>query len=974
MLWFALRRLCSLVLLLAWLAPGAHASLPPLVITAEQSSAAIAVPQLNLLEDPSHQLQVSEVLARLSDQATSVTGSVSLGYSASAYWLGFSLNGPAGQQLFLEIDNAFIDELELWAYSNGQLSLYRASGDLKPFSSRETPYPAFLLALPKLEANSPVDIVLRIHSSSNLNLPIQLVPAAVKTERVLYGWLESGIIVGALLMMGLFHLVKYSALRERQLGYYCAAVLCVAWYYASASGLTSLLLWSDWPIVQPLESNLTGALALIFSSLFILSTLMLQQPWVKGLRNLLFASITLTELLVVSDPSDHRWAQLSTLMMLVTGGFQLAMSILGLYLKRPYARSLVLIWAAVLVFMALLPLTRIGVLPPHPLIVNLSSYLPIISVFLFGVLNGRQLDHLRQALFDSQDQAIGNLEQYQALFRNASEGMFRCSRDGLLLEANPSFLRLLGVTDERPEALRNYSIQGLFNRSRWDTLLAQLTPDQPKTSGDCPLHGIDGQQHWVHLSLYERPEQDYLEGIVVDLSERRALEQRLSSLAAHDPLTGLLNRRELERQLQESLEGHGSFFSHLLYLDLDQFKQVNDLCGHSAGDHLLRQLANSLQNQLPSQAILARLGGDEFAILLTAADSAAAMAQAEALRLAVEHFVFTWEGRPFRLYASIGLLELSSGVSDWETALGWADSASQLAKHQGRNRVHRFNPADGALLEHQRQLQWITRLRTAIEQSHFELFFQAVLPLQSKDHGWHYEVLLRYREPLSIELITPGQFLTAAERYGFLTAIDRWVLNHFCQWLADNPEHARQLTQVNINLSAPSLLDPEFHRLLDRLLEQHQLPANRLCIEVTEMVALGELGASSEWINSLRQRGLKVALDDFGSGFASYAYLRNLPLDILKIDGSFISGIEHDPINQAMVRSMVLIARQLGLQTVAEFVENQASLDCLSKLGIDYAQGYFIGRPQPLALLADLNEQAQDNLPSAQAFELGPLI
>ena len=193
----------------------------------------------------------------------------------------------------------------------------------------------------------------------------------------------------------------------------------------------------------------------------------------------------------------------------------------------------------------------------------------------------------------------------------------------------------------------------------------------------------------------------------------------------------------------------------------------------------------------------------------------------------------------------------------------------------------------------------------------------------------------------------------AAERYGFLGQIDRWVLRRYCEWLAANPRHQMELGQVNINLSAPSLLDPEFHDLLDELLDTHRLPATRLCLEITEMVALAELGSSAGWIERLRRRGLRVALDDFGSGFASYAYLRHLPLDLLKIDGTFVRGIEHDPINRAMVGSMVQIARQLGLRTVAEFVESAAAQDCLRELGIDYAQGYFIGRPHPLAELAD---------------------
>ena len=953
--------------LLCWLALSAStpalAGLPLITLSGKQAQVTNEITAVRVLEDTTQSLQIRSALPLLESQGENVYGRTALGYSRNAFWIGFRLSAPAGTQYYLEVGNPFIDEIELWVYIRGQLALYRSSGDLQAFSNRLEPYPNFLLPLPSLGRETPQDIVLRIHSSSNLSLPLKLVPVSAKADLVARGWTQSGLIFGALLIIGLFHLAKFAALRERQLGYYAISVLSVSWYYASISGLSNLLVWQNLPLAQPIESNLAGAMALCFSCLFILSTLDLQQRWVTRLRNLLFAVIVSVELLVLTDLQDHRWAQLSTMLMLLTGVFQMVLSVYALKLKRLLAGAVVLIWSAVLMLMMILPLTRMGILPREPWLLSLASYLPIISVFLFGLLNGRQLDNVRKQLITSQNEAIGNLEQYRALFRNASEGIFRCTPNGNLLEANPSMQRMLGLHETDLRSLRRLSMRATLKSGEWQALVDQLSILRPHANAELQLQGLDGAVHWVHLSLHIQSDQDNIEGIIVDLSERRQLEQKLSRLAAHDPLTGLLNRRELERQLQDSIDGSGVRFSHLLYLDLDQFKQVNDLCGHTAGDLLLRQLSSSMQAQLPEHAVLARIGGDEFAIMLREQDLPTAMQRAEALRATVEQFVFSWEGRPFRLYVSIGLLTLDANVTDWQTALSWSDSASQLAKLHGRNRVHCFNPEDGVLIEHQRQLQWISRLRDAIELDHFELFFQPVLPLQHQESGWHYEVLLRYRDPRTLEWIAPGQFLVAAERYGFLVAIDRWVLMKLCQWLANNPQHCAQLRQVNINLTAPSLLDQGFHDLLGRLLDQHQLPAQKLCIEVTEMVALGELGASADWVDELRARGLKVALDDFGSGFASYAYLRKLPLDLLKIDGSFISNIEHDPINQAMVRSMVQIARKLGLQTVAEFVENQAGMDCLKALGIDYAQGYFIGRPQPISQLADLVPGSAINTP-----------
>lgn len=964
------RALPGLLLALLLIVGGqTHAALPRLSIDSANLQQPIAVVQSQLLEDPDASLDAAHAMAQLRSGGVLQQGNPRLGYSGSTWWIAFSIDNPGGDALSLVIDNPFVDHVQLWVGAPGSsqaAALLPAvqAGDLQPFSERSEPYPNFILPLPALEAER-VDVLLRISSSSALNLPLAIVSATSSKQLLVRSWLKSGLICGALLIMALFHLAKFSTLRNRQLGYYCATLLSATVYYSAILGPINLL-WPHYPALPTVLLNLAGAATLIFSTLFICNLLALREPLLLYLRNSLFLIIGLCAAPAVLGINDYRQQQLINVIFLLNGVFQLSITLYGVKQRRPFAKPLLLLWSAVFLLMIILPLSRMGVLPNVPLLNELSIYLPAISFFMFGILSAMQLEQVRLDLLSSQQQAIGNLQRYQALFNNAAEGIVRCTREGTILEANPSFMRLLGRTTYKVSLL-GLPIQSLLKAADWNHLLLQLSASHPTVCGECQIHDHHGNALWVYLSLYLLPDQDSIEAIVVDISERHAHQEHLQTLASHDSLTGLLNRRELERLLQESLSHpERRRYSHLLYLDLDQFKQVNDLCGHSAGDQLLRQLALHLQHHLPRHAELARIGGDEFAVLLREVETAAAMAHAEHLRACVEQFVFTWQGRPFRLYVSIGLLELDSGVSDWETALNWADNASQRAKNHGRNRVHRFNQADGALLEHQRQLQWITRLRAAIEQQHFELFFQPVLPLQHAQEGWHYEILLRYRDPQTGEWIAPGQFLTAAERYGFLGAIDRWVIRRLFDWMAQNPRHLQQLEQVNLNLSASSLLDSEVHQLLKEMLARQQLPASKLCIEVTEMVALGELGVSSEWITHLREQGLKVALDDFGSGFASYAYLRHLPLDLLKIDGSFISGIEHDPINQTMVRSMQQIAEQLGLKTVAEFVETQATLDCLRELGIDFAQGYFIDQPRPLEYLADGRATAQ-----AEALAVG---
>ncbi|OEC33158.1 diguanylate cyclase (GGDEF) domain-containing protein [Pseudomonas cuatrocienegasensis] len=947
-----------LLMFACWGMQAPATTLPSLTLSAEQLQQPRPIEHSLLLEDPSGTLTATEVLQALPARGVLHSGIPRLGYSTSAWWAAVQLQLPALQRLSLLIDHPFLDDLQVWVFDGRHLAHPLYSGDRLPFLQRGAPYPHFMLNLPPL-GQGPHTLLVRVQSGSSISLPMQLVNADQAPLLSAQAWLQSGLLLGAMLSFALFYLIRFATLREPQMGYFCITVVGVAVYNATVHGLTGLLL-PDWPWLPPLLANLANPVMLIFSTLFLASALKLRLGRLRWARDLLFAST-----LVVcswSLVSDQAYATLNVVI-LITGLFQMLLVLLGLWQRRPYALGYLLCWSTALVLMLIVPLSRSGLMPLPPGFIYLHAYLPAISMLLFAALLDRQLERVRRALLVSQAQAISNLEQYRALFRSASEGIFRCTSAGILLEANPSLARFL-QPDMAPDALVGTAIQRLLGASTWQQLTASLNLAQPAISQECQLHDLQGTPRWVYLSLHLRPAQDCIEGIVVDLSERRALEERLQHLAARDSLTGLLNRRELERLLQESLNGGARRFSHLLYLDLDQFKQVNDLCGHSAGDQLLRQLASRLQHQLPPSAELARVGGDEFAVLLRDTDDQAANCQAEHLRRSVEQFLFTWEGRPFRLYASIGLLALGPAVSDWQGALNWADSASQQAKHQGRNRVLVFNPADGALLEHQRQLQWITRLREGLDQGHFELFFQPVMALQHSDTRLHYEVLLRYRDPISAEWIGPAQFLGAAERYGLLGAIDRWVIQHLLQWLAANPRHLERLAQVNVNLSAASLLDSEFHQQLSTQLHEYGLPPAKLCIEVTEMVALGELGVSSRWIKQLRSQGLKVALDDFGSGFASYAYLRHLPLDILKIDGSFIRDLEADPINQAMVRSMQQIAAQLGLQTVAEFVESQATLDCLRELGIDYAQGYFIDHPRPLALLRDgLDNAAKQAIP-----------
>ncbi len=438
-------------------------------------------------------------------------------------------------------------------------------------------------------------------------------------------------------------------------------------------------------------------------------------------------------------------------------------------------------------------------------------------------------------------------------------------------------------------------------------------------------------------------------GVLVfhDVSEARELNRRLSYHASHDVLTGLVNRREFEHRMERALKSAKARETSyaLCYIDLDQFKIVNDTCGHSAGDALLGQVGGLLKSKVRWRDTLARLGGDEFAILLESCTLEEAMRMAETLREAVRNFKFTWEERTFRLGASIGVVPISVENDDVAAVLSAADSACQAAKQAGRNRVHSFEENDIDLMRRRREMQWAARINTALEEDRFELFRQSILPLREQETGAHYELLLRMRDENG-KIVTPDNFMTAAEHYGITPNIDRWVIENAFRWLVSDADEREKLAMCSINLSGLSLGDDKFLPYVIEQLSRSGLDATKICFEITETAAIASFSQANRFIQALKDQGCKFALDDFGSGLSSFGYLKHFPVDFLKIDGSFVKEILHDPIDREMVRSINEIGHLTGKQTIAEFAENTEIINMLRTLGVDYAQGYGVSQPQ----------------------------
>lgn len=487
--------------------------------------------------------------------------------------------------------------------------------------------------------------------------------------------------------------------------------------------------------------------------------------------------------------------------------------------------------------------------------------------------------------------------------------------------------------------------------SPFDLLVTKMNSPEAETGA---LHlPISNQSEEVsHLYQgFNRLEQrisDSMQALQSELSEK-------AYLASHDSLTGLFNRSGFDEHVQQQLEQlqqqpSSAFKPVYAYLDLDQFKLINDTVGHNAGDVYLRQLANWLVDWLPEGAFVGRLGGDEFGIWLL--DHRWAQSQLQSLIDLIRERRFVWEGQPFQVGASVGLIE----VNRPDMPLMWlyqaADTACYTAKSLGRDRLHWYKEDDQDVQGHQRDVIALNQVRSALGKGpeRFELWAQTLAAIHPDvdDGQLHYEVLIRLRDAHN-QIVNPGVFLPAAERYGELLRLDTWVLWNYLEQACSSPEHLAQLGFVDINVTGAALVHPDFRTTIEKALATFDFPWHKLTLEVTETTAVRNFEQARSLIDFCKSKGIRFALDDFGSGMASFDYLKRLPFDIIKIDGSFITSIVDDPMDETMVNFMVKLANLRGQLTVAEFVENEAIVERLKANGVHYAQGYHFGRPKPFS-------------------------
>jgi diguanylate cyclase (GGDEF)-like protein/PAS domain S-box-containing protein len=547
--------------------------------------------------------------------------------------------------------------------------------------------------------------------------------------------------------------------------------------------------------------------------------------------------------------------------------------------------------------------------------------------------------------------------------QSLAEAIIATDRDGRVTFMNPAAEQLTGSQASTALGKQLEEVVSLVEENE-RRLLAEPV-HQALTSGTAVnlsrrallLPSAGGGERSIELtaSPIRNADREVIGAVVMlhDVTEMRGLARQMSYQATHDALTGLVNRREFERRLQEGIDsGHRGDGQHVLcYLDLDRFKIVNDTSGHVAGDSMLREVAKLLRDAVRDSDTVGRLGGDEFGLLLIGCPLDKARQIADDLTRAVGDYRFVWKDKIFNIGVSVGLVEISRESGTLEELLAAADTACYVAKKQGSGRVAVYSARDEALARHTGEIQWLQRLQSALKDNRFHLYHQVIVAAHDEDTGPAMEVLVRMEDENGNEL-APAEFMRAAERYRLMGLVDRWVVQTTLAALGRGAIAVQANRSVAINISGQTLGDVQFLEFVVECFDSTGALPSQVCFEITENAVIANLDHARRFVGVLHGMGCQFALDDFGSGVGSFSNLKNLPLDYLKIDGSFMRNLGRDTVNQAMVTAMIKLARSLNFKVIAEQVEDSAAVDAARRMGVDYLQGYAIGRPQPLSLAA----------------------
>ncbi|MFW6288502.1 MAG: EAL domain-containing protein [Spirochaetota bacterium] len=547
---------------------------------------------------------------------------------------------------------------------------------------------------------------------------------------------------------------------------------------------------------------------------------------------------------------------------------------------------------------------------------------------------------------------------FSSILRSAGDAIVAADSEGIIQFMNPVAETLTGWREDEARGAPVNDVVSLIADNTEERIAIPVGPED-QTRGarsfeSAYLQNKFGARIHIEGSLAEiRGDRGEFEGVTLafhDITDIKRLNETVSYQASHDALTGLINREEFATRLERLVRTNGSPDREhaFLVVDIDQFKVINDVCGHLAGDELLCQTADSIGESIGQEHTLARLGGDQFGVIVTDIDLDDGTRIAKSL-VSVLNRKFVWDEKSYNVTVSIGVAPIAPGSSTVNDVFAAGDDACSLVKEHGGNGVEVYKTSDFVFVRRKGEMQWIARLTDALEEDRFALYHQVIAPLGPSEAGdrQKYEILLRLRDRDG-GLVSPGEFITAAERYKLMPSIDRWVVSAACRYVALARQQGIDVPLICVNLSGASVIDDSLLDFMLRTFDEQQVDASSFCFEVTETSAIQNFSRANSLIVGLREAGAVFALDDFGNGFSSFSYLKRLPVDYLKIDGSFVKDIENDEIDLAMVEAVNNIGHAMGMKTIAEYVHNEAVREKLREIGVDFAQGYTVSRPTPL--------------------------
>ena len=905
-------------------------------------------------------LDINDVLLLLDDVEPVMARLPNFGFSEESYWVAFSIENHSlkSNQFFLEVAYSMLDEVSYWEYDDlaENVLKYIETGDKKEFSQRPLYHPNFIFPT-HVDAGEKRKILIKITTNSSSQFPLRIWSQEGLTNSSQVRATLTGALIGVVLILGIYNFLLYLSLRDISYLY----MLFIMFGYAGVeSVLTGFGYYYLWPF-SPYWQNISLIVISNFSlaSLYLFSRSFLSLPEMHPrFGSILYACAIISLMLsVLSFFIPYKNMIIITALNVMIAPILSYMA--GFYLMLKKYKPAYFYTSAFLVYVissTIFILSKLGFLPGQSIFEYSIHIGTIVTVVLLSFALADRIKREKKEKEEAKEFAIDNLEKYRTIYENSLEGMFRISLDGRLLACNPAFAKLMGEKGER-ELLEKVDLLSQYIAGPPESLDA-LNKDFRKfghvLGHEIKCFDTSGRTFWAALYAKYIDDKKYgrfIDASIVDITEKKETEEKLNFLAKHDPLTGVANRAGFEAVLENAIfkARELSKLHSLLFMDLDQFKIINDTCGHSAGDEMLKQMTAVFNNHIRENDSMARMGGDEFVILLDSCPIDRAFEIANRLRKEVSEYKFFWNENVFSVGISIGIVPVDGQISSSEEVLSLADMACYAAKDAGKNRVVVQLESSEDIPERQTDMNLVNSVKGAIDDDALVLYKQVIQPICEDITGDIYEVLVR----LPVDeggLILPGRFIPALERFDSIERLDFWVTETFLQWLFRSPEKLSSLYRANINISGRTLSNPSFESYLLSLFDKYHIPKEKVCFEITESEAISNLSSAKESLERLVQNGFQFSLDDFGSGFSSYTYLKVLPVQSLKIDGGFVRNITESPVDAAMVQSIIHVAHTMGLQVTAEFVENEEVFNKLKDMKVDFVQGYYIHKPEYLDL------------------------